>query len=140
MTLNCLFCRTVPSFLCNLWMPLLLIYYFIPLSHIYVLDFEPDDKFLLSGSADETVMVWSLEGLFESDPEEKSLPSLGPIFDARFRQIYRSQVHKKIISFNYDLANCMQTSPSCSIHGQTSLHMYIFGLQRSHCTGKRIFF
>ena len=71
---------------------IILTYFFIPLSHIYVLDFEPDDKFLLSGSADETVMVWSLEGLFESDPEEKSLPSLGPIFDARFRQIYRSQV------------------------------------------------
>ena len=39
-----------------------------------MLDFEPDDKFLLSGSADETVMVWSLESLYESNPEEVTLP------------------------------------------------------------------
>ena len=111
---------------------LFLTYHFIPLSHIYVLDFEPDDKFLLSGSADETVMVWSLEGLFESDPEEKSLPSLGPIFDARFRQIYRSQVHKKIIYFNYDLANCMQASPACLQCPWPNCTTYTFWQQRSH--------
>ena len=51
-----------------------------------MLDFEPDDKFLLSGSADETVMVWSLESLYDSSPEEVTLPSLGPIFDARFNK------------------------------------------------------
>ena len=34
-------------------------------SHIYVVDFTADDQFLLSGSADETVMIWSLETLFE---------------------------------------------------------------------------
>ena len=51
-----------------------------------MLDFEPDDKFLLSGSADETVMVWSLEALYDQNPEEVTLPSLGPIFDARYNQ------------------------------------------------------
>ena len=84
-------------------------------------------------------MVWSLEGLFESDPEEKSLPSLGPIFDARFRQIYRSQVHKKIISFNYDLANCMQARPaSCLQCPWPNCTTCTFWLQMSHW--QKIFF
>jgi WD40 repeat protein len=33
--------------------------------HIYALDFSHDDSYLLSGSADETVMIWQME--LESD-------------------------------------------------------------------------
>ena len=54
-------------------------------SHIYVLDFTPDDSFLLSGSADETVMIWSLESLNNEPLKAKdSLSMLGPSFACTF--------------------------------------------------------
>ena len=63
-------------------------------SHIYVVDFTPDDRFLLSGSADETVMIWSLETLFDDLENEnenekisnkhQSFSSLGQTFDQKF--------------------------------------------------------
>ncbi len=65
-------------------------------SHIYVLDFTPEDDFLLSGSADETVMIWSLEQLIddndndnnieqeEEPPKQVMVPSLGPSYAHRF--------------------------------------------------------
>ena len=54
-------------------------------SHIYVLDFTPDESFLLSGSADETVKIWSLESLHDfEDSDNVTLPSLGPAFDHKF--------------------------------------------------------
>ena len=59
-------------------------------SHIHVLDFTQDDLFLLSGSADETVMIWSLESL-HTLAEHSSLGtqnltalSLGPVVDVKF--------------------------------------------------------
>ena len=52
--------------------------------HIYVLDFTPDESFLLSGSADETVKIWSLESLHDFDCDNVTLPSLGPAFDHKF--------------------------------------------------------
>ena len=56
-------------------------------SHIYTLDFTQDCNFLLSGSSDETVMIWSLE---EFEVEQKALKpkpaslSLGPACDCKF--------------------------------------------------------
>ena len=59
-----------------------------------MVDFTPDDRFLLSGSADETVMIWSLETLFddlenENESEKisnkhQSFSSLGQTFDQKF--------------------------------------------------------
>lgn len=53
-------------------------------SHIYVLNFTPDESFLLSGSADETVKIWSLESLGYFDCDNVTMPSLGPAFDHKF--------------------------------------------------------
>ena len=66
------------------------IQFIIFFSHIYVVDFTPDDRFLLSGSADETVMIWSLESLFDDLENEEGLSkhqsfsSLGQTFDQKF--------------------------------------------------------
>ena len=67
------------------------IQFIIFFSHIYVVDFTPDDRFLLSGSADETVMIWSLESLFDDLENEEeglskhqSFSSLGQTFDQKF--------------------------------------------------------
>ena len=64
-----------------------------------MLDFTYDDNFLLSGSADETVMIWSLESLKNQyHDEERELEvkgsrdanyepdslGLGPAFDVKF--------------------------------------------------------
>ena len=49
-----------------------------------MLDFTPDESFLLSGSADETVRIWSLETLHDFDTDNSTLPSLGPAFDHKF--------------------------------------------------------
>ena len=59
-----------------------------------MVDFTPDDRFLLSGSADETVMIWSLETLFDDLENEnenekisnkhQSFSSLGQTFDQKF--------------------------------------------------------
>lgn len=56
---------------------------------IYTLDFTPDNSFLLSGSADETVMIWNVEELPSSmDSYYSRGPSnnfsLGPAFDVKF--------------------------------------------------------
>ena len=49
------------------------------------MDFTPDESFLLSGSADETVKIWSLESLHDfEDSDNVTLPSLGPAFDHKF--------------------------------------------------------
>ncbi len=60
----------------------------LSISHIYSLDFTQDDNFLLSGSADETVMVWSMEEAFfdsEGNAADASASlSFGPSFDVRF--------------------------------------------------------
>ena len=48
------------------------------------MDFTPDESFLLSGSADETVRIWSLESLHDFDSDNLTLPSLGPAFDHKF--------------------------------------------------------
>ena len=57
-------------------------------SFIQALDFNNDDSFLLSGSLDETVMIWSLESLYEPLNEAATLNqcslSLGPVFDVKF--------------------------------------------------------
>ena len=58
-------------------------------SFIHALDFNDNDSFLLSGSADETVMIWSLESLYEpvadiSSVENQTSLSLGPVFDVKF--------------------------------------------------------
>ncbi len=61
-------------------------------SHIYSLDFTHDDNFLLSGSADETVMIWSMEeeaaagAPSDSDVAAATAASLsyGPSFDVKF--------------------------------------------------------
>ena len=57
-------------------------------SFIQALDFNDDDSFLLSGSADDTVMIWSLESLYEDNQgtslESLSSLSLGPVFDVKF--------------------------------------------------------
>ena len=58
-------------------------------SFIHVVGFTPDDRFLLSGSEDETVMIWSLESLFDDDEESQEQrvekqTSLGQTFDQKF--------------------------------------------------------
>ena len=58
-------------------------------SFIHVVGFTPDDRFLLSGSEDETVMIWSLESLFDDDEESQEQKvekqtSLGQTFDQKF--------------------------------------------------------
>ena len=52
-------------------------------SHIYALDFTLDDSFLLSGSSDETLMIWAVEDEVMREMSEQSL-SVGPAFDAKF--------------------------------------------------------
>ena len=58
-------------------------------SFIHVVGFTPDDRFLLSGSEDETVMIWSLESLFDDEEESQEQKvekqtSLGQTFDQKF--------------------------------------------------------
>ncbi len=49
------------------------------------MDFTLDDSFLLSGSADETVMVWSMEESLDRDSgEAANALSYGPSFDVKF--------------------------------------------------------
>jgi WD40 repeat protein len=47
------------------------------------LDFTYDDAFLLSGSADETIMIWSMEEEVRQRQAGEGL-CLGPPFDAKF--------------------------------------------------------
>ena len=52
-------------------------------SHINTLSFTHDDSFLLSGSSDETLMVWSME-CTDAEMTVSSELSLGPTFDVGF--------------------------------------------------------
>ena len=90
-------------------------------SFIHVLDFTEDDSFLLSGSADETVMIWSLESLYRAEQqssvyeEDFSSLSLGPVFDAKFLPTtkgysgHRGELEREIVRIVApDDANCLR--------------------------------
>ena len=49
--------------------------------HVRALDFSHDDSFLLSGSADETVMIWQMD-----DPTNE--PEVVPNKPSHFRTLY----------------------------------------------------
>ena len=96
-------------------------------SFIHVVGFTPDDRFLLSGSEDETVMIWSLESLFDDDEESQEQKvekqtSLGQTFDQKFSG------SDSILGETFERKILLSVFPTCTYsHEQVNLQFSLCG-------------